>query len=806
MPAAALEAGVDALHLGREIEDHLRGLGRVLVGDLLASGYLAPTAWGALGPWAGRAASEVLRQLAGHCLAGDVDWRGFWIARGITIVPDAVKAGVPGITQLVTAVPAIVQAALADDRRKGADPAREWVVIDSRKGLVSQPKTLEELGPGILGVTREAVRLIEAKAMRRIGDAWARGFHGVTYRLEPELEPLFASLKETLAAVDGPLPEERLLERLDIGQSQKGRDYRLVAFVLELGGMVRFDADADRRPVMWAPATDHDARARIALADRIGRYLTEENAGALSSADIVLALNKAGGGKRVTIAEVERAVTLTPLVEHREDGRWQGRFEFLLRRGDQAFRIISAAGGPVELAEVVRLINARNRHKPVEIRNLSNHLAGDDRFVAIGKSGQWGLADRDADAAVNIVVLMMEVLRRAGHPLAAAEIDAAVRERRTVGKNSVTMYLEMRSEFVKLPDKGWALVEWPEARRAKVADQSAGPAEQARTAAIKYLKERGGEAVMDELAGALAERLRTYPSRVSAIVRRHASFEVFTRDGRSVIRLVSEDPRPRRAPRKESLADRMGALLIPYLTDAPGGERELADVVRYVTTKMGVIPATVYGYVRRIPGVVRIDEGDRKLVRLARVPVDSGAATWPEPATEARVRAIMAAGEKPNIEFKSTLRWNVKANLDTPDLLNKMVTKTIAAFANTLGGTLLIGVDPVGRVCGVELDTKVMQKPGESVIDCFSQYLAVVMKSQLGLEESAHVATQYVELDGGTVCLVDVPPGYGPVYLTTKELVKEQAREVTEFYVRNGTTSEALPLPKIADYINRHWK
>ena len=71
LPAAALDAGVDALHLARETEERLRGLGLVLVGDLLVGGYLAPTAWGALGSSAGRAASEVLHQLAGHCLAGD---------------------------------------------------------------------------------------------------------------------------------------------------------------------------------------------------------------------------------------------------------------------------------------------------------------------------------------------------------------------------------------------------------------------------------------------------------------------------------------------------------------------------------------------------------------------------------------------------------------------------------------------------------------------------------------------------------------------------------------------------------------
>lgn len=378
LPADALGAGIDALHLDRESEDRVRGLGLVLVGDLIVGGYLAPVAHVALGPSAGRAASEALSGLADSCSADAVDWRGFWSARGVKITPPTFKAGIPGAMQLALSLPSIVQAALGDSRRKDADPERDWVVIDSRKGLVSQPKTLEELGPGILGITGEAVRLIEGKAMRRIEAAWHRGFHGVSYRLEPELEPVLASLKESFAEVDGPWAEERLLQRIGIPRTPTGSDYRLLAFSFEFGGLVHFAADGDRRPAMWAPASDRDARARIDLADRVGRYLTEESARALSPADIVLALNKAGRGTRTSIADVERALVLIPTAERREDGRWQGRFEFLLHRGDQAYRTIWAAGGPMELAEVVKQINARSVRKPVEIRNLSNQLAGDE--------------------------------------------------------------------------------------------------------------------------------------------------------------------------------------------------------------------------------------------------------------------------------------------------------------------------------------------------------------------------------------------------------------------------------------------
>jgi predicted HTH transcriptional regulator len=41
--------------------------------------------------------------------------------------------------------------------------------------------------------------------------------------------------------------------------------------------------------------------------------------------------------------------------------------------------------------------------------------------------------------------------------------------------------------------------------------------------------------------------------------------------------------------------------------------------------------------------------------------------------------------------------------------LRKSITKTIAAFLNTLGGTLLIGVSDSGNVLGIEPDFAYLQ-------------------------------------------------------------------------------------------------
>ena len=353
LPAAAREAGIDSLHLGRKAVESLGARGATTIGDLIDGGYLSRVGWDALGRDGGKAAWAVVCELGSFCHGEDVDWLGFWASRGVAIVPGVVT-GEPDLAALVRAVPALLRAALADVAAAGADPDRGWVIIDGRNGLVSQPKTLEELGAGVLGLTRERIRQIDVKAMRQLREAWALRFRGTSYRVSGALDPALAQLADDCAAVEGPVTESELLAMLGLPATLSARDLRLAKFLLELAGLRRFDADGGRRQAMWAPQSHASAGPRINLSDRIGRLLTEELTGPVSAADITATLNRGAKGDRVTLRDVEGALPLSPLVERLDDGRWQGQFEYLTRRTDQVYRILDAAGGPVELREVAR--------------------------------------------------------------------------------------------------------------------------------------------------------------------------------------------------------------------------------------------------------------------------------------------------------------------------------------------------------------------------------------------------------------------------------------------------------------------
>lgn len=64
---------------------------------------------------------------------------------------------------------------------------------------------------------------------------------------------------------------------------------------------------------------------------------------------------------------------------------------------------------------------------------------------------------------------------------------------------------------------------------------------------------------------------------------------------------------------------------------------------------------------------------------------------------------LILKGENERVEFKSTLRWNLRAEKKDKAITHASL-KTIAAFLNTDGGILLIGVADEGTLLGLNND------------------------------------------------------------------------------------------------------
>jgi type I restriction enzyme R subunit len=117
------------------------------------------------------------------------------------------------------------------------------------------------------------------------------------------------------------------------------------------------------------------------------------------------------------------------------------------------------------------------------------------------------------------------------------------------------------------------------------------------------------------------------------------------------------------------------------------------------------------------------------------------------------------------LEYKSTVRWDIKAAGKT-GVPEDMVVKTIAGFSNSEhGGTLLIGVADDGSLHGLEDDYATFSKRGErGDRDLIGQHLQNVLIQRLGHAAMSLVQWEFHRIDGDDVCRVHVEPSGSPVY------------------------------------------
>lgn len=165
-----------------------------------------------------------------------------------------------------------------------------------------------------------------------------------------------------------------------------------------------------------------------------------------------------------------------------------------------------------------------------------------------------------------------------------------------------------------------------------------------------------------------------------------------------------------------------------------------------------------------------------------------------EPPRAQSLEEMLATGESPVLEFKSSLRWDLRTQQVNTEL-QKMVAKTVVGFMNFEGGVLLIGVADDGSVVGIENDLETLKRADR---DGFEQALRQVLIDCLGAEFSQYVQVSFKEHNGHTVSLVRVEPSPKPVYLSEKG--------AKGFYIRAGNTTRPLDVQATHDYINMHWE
>ena len=162
---------------------------------------------------------------------------------------------------------------------------------------------------------------------------------------------------------------------------------------------------------------------------------------------------------------------------------------------------------------------------------------------------------------------------------------------------------------------------------------------------------------------------------------------------------------------------------------------------------------------------------------------------------EPAVRTLTAHGESSVVEFKSTARFNLYSKR-ADDGIAWAVIKTVAAFRNTEGGTLLVGVDDNGEAVGIEADYPCVKGANR---DGWELWLTTAVKNALGLLAATDLSVRFCVIEGWTIAHIEVRPGSEPTFASRKG----QARKV--FYVRLGNATEELSGPDLLAYREKRW-
>jgi len=158
--------------------------------------------------------------------------------------------------------------------------------------------------------------------------------------------------------------------------------------------------------------------------------------------------------------------------------------------------------------------------------------------------------------------------------------------------------------------------------------------------------------------------------------------------------------------------------------------------------------------------------------------------------TAGEVLTLIEKGESEKLEFKSTVRWNLRTGKAGKEIELAWL-KGVVGFLNTDGGVLLIGVDDSGKVKGIGFDNF------ENEDKCL-RHIDNLINQHIGPEYLRFIRYGLVGIRGEKVVMIRCARSNDPAFLKNN---KEE-----NFYVRTGPASRKLSPSQILKYLEARHK
>ena len=157
---------------------------------------------------------------------------------------------------------------------------------------------------------------------------------------------------------------------------------------------------------------------------------------------------------------------------------------------------------------------------------------------------------------------------------------------------------------------------------------------------------------------------------------------------------------------------------------------------------------------------------------------------------------LISLGEGQKLEFKSTMRWNLKSGKRDKEM-DKEVAQAVSAFMNTDGGTLIVGVADDGKAIGLEYDFQTLRKQNEDGFQ--AAFINEILNGMLELEVSdiKGVHISFDDFYHKRICKIEIEASSQPVFV--------KLNEESEFYMRQGNITKKLNMPEAVSYIQKRF-
>ena len=155
------------------------------------------------------------------------------------------------------------------------------------------------------------------------------------------------------------------------------------------------------------------------------------------------------------------------------------------------------------------------------------------------------------------------------------------------------------------------------------------------------------------------------------------------------------------------------------------------------------------------------------------------------PTDETALIRLIAGGESAQVEFKSTMRWNLHADKAGKEIELAWL-KSVVAYLNTNGGFLMIGVADDGTVLGLEADKFANE-------DKFLLHFDNLIKQHVGLEFASYISGGFRTVGEQQIFFINCDRCPESVFLINGDDEK--------FFIRLGPSTRQLPASKILDYM-----